>query len=526
MSSAKQDQSPEQQRAAIAAHCKRNGYEVVREYSDLGIAGDRAVRPGFKKMLAAAESKSFDRIVCYDRSRFGRFDAVGFGQVMAPLRDAGILLETVAEGVVDLDSFGGRIIGMVEQEGKHAYAVDLSRSTTRGLTTKAIAGRGYTGGVTPYGYCRETRVEGRNRISTLSLNPVTAPIVERMFKAYAAPSASLRSIAKMLNEEGIPPAGGGVEWRKGAVMRILLNQVYAGDAVWGRRSTGKYHTRSGGEVVKRRYGAGVTFHEPIVHRGAVPAIVPRELFDRVQNLMTDRQGECRSPTNVRPLSGIVFCKTCGKPLHTDGSDRLRCSSSNGATAGGCSSSRIPTGPLLAAVVSGLQEKVFVPAVLAKVERRLRERLAGRSTDTTRTKAVADQLRKIEAEIATGTERIPMVPPSLLPGLLKTLEAKAAERDRLQAGLDALPAAPALPVDKAVRKAMAALRDLGGLLTQADPAAVNAALRGLGVVVRAAPGGAAKGKRLADVVVGDSSTTGYKSEPVPMLDFRLSFAVAY
>jgi hypothetical protein len=175
----------------------------------------------------------------------------------------------------------------------------------------------------------------------------------------------------------------------------------------------------------------------------------------------------------------------------------------------------------------LQEKLLAPAALAKIESRLRERLTGRSTDTTaRAAGAAEQLRKIEQEIATGTERISIVPASILPGLLKTLEAKAAERDHLLGRMDAMPAAPVVPVAQAVRQAMAALRELGGLLTAADPSAVNAALRGLGVVVRAAPGRAPSGKRKAAVSVGDSTQIRRHSRQAPVLDLRLSFVVAY
>lgn len=510
MSSAAQDQSPEQQRAAIASHCKRRGYDVVAEYSDLGIAGDRATRPGFEKMLAAAASKGFARIVCYDRSRFGRFDAIGFGRVMAPLRDAGVLLETVAEGVVDLHSFGGRIIGMVEQEGKHAFVVDLSRSTTRGLTSKALAGRGYTGGKTPYGYRRETRLEGRSRISTLTLDPISAPIVARMFAAYAGPAASLKGVARMLNAEHVAPAGGGSEWRSNAVLRIFTNPVYVGDAVWGRRSTGKYHTRKGGEVVQRRPDDCVSFHEPIVHRDAVPAIVTRELFARVQTLLIERQRERRPPAKIRPLSGLVVCENCGKPLHSDGAAAMRCSSSSGTTVGGCSSSRIATAPLMAAVISGLREKVLSPTATARIESRLRERLAGRRGEHEGDrKAIAAQLRQVEKEISDGTARIPLVPAAILPGFLKTLEDRAAERDRLAALLEASAATPASTVDEAVADVLAALRRLDEVLEQADPAEVNAALRRLGVVIRTAPAPAAarRGKSRATVTVGDKNTTG-------------------
>jgi DNA invertase Pin-like site-specific DNA recombinase len=77
MSTAKQEASPTQQRKAIAALVKANGYEPVIELSDLGRTGTTAAkRKGFQAMIAAAEAGDFERIVVYDRSRFGRFDSI------------------------------------------------------------------------------------------------------------------------------------------------------------------------------------------------------------------------------------------------------------------------------------------------------------------------------------------------------------------------------------------------------------------------------------------------------------------
>ena len=60
-------------------------------------------------------------------------------------------LETVAQGKIDWNDFAGRLIYMVQQEGKHAYLRDLSRNVTRGFFNAAKDGRGGTGGLPPPG---------------------------------------------------------------------------------------------------------------------------------------------------------------------------------------------------------------------------------------------------------------------------------------------------------------------------------------------------------------------------------------
>ena len=131
-------------------------------------------------MISDGAAGTFDRVLAYDVSRFGRFDSIEFGRWVSPLRDAGVDLETLEAGVVDWDDFGGRLQGMFRTEAKHSFLVDLARGTTRGLTAKAVEGRGHPGGPTPYGYTRTTTLTGkggRYRHSTLEIDPEKKPVL-------------------------------------------------------------------------------------------------------------------------------------------------------------------------------------------------------------------------------------------------------------------------------------------------------------------------------------------------------------
>ena len=513
MSTSQQEQSPEQQRKAIAQHAAKQGYTIVREYADLGISGDRTEkRVQFQRMIQDAVAGQFDRILCFDRSRFGRFDSLEMGSWCTPLRDAGVTLETVAEGIDDWNDFGGRIVGLIGAEGKHSFLVDLSRGVTRGLTAKAAAARGTMGGVAPYGYIRETHVEGRNRISEFKVDSVTAAVVRRMFSEYVKPGGSLTSVARMLNDDRIPTAGRGKLWRKNTVDRILSNRVYCGDYVWGRRSTGRYHSRqNGSEIVKRRPSDPVVWTQPIEHLDAVPAIVSRQIFSRAQSLMIERQKQTRGAASISPLSGLVVCATCGQPMHSDGNRSFRCPSSRSERGSkrSCTSARVPSAPMLSAVIDGLQSKLLNPATLAKIEKAIRSKAdaAGRGNRDAERADLEQQRRKLEGEVAEGVARIPLVPRSIMPDLTKSLEAKAAERDRLAAAIAALPKGNSGPCD-AVERSMKALRDLRSVLPAASPAVVNAALRAAGVRVTTRPAPAAVKQRTATVSVGTCPHQAY------------------
>lgn len=549
MSTSRQEQSPEQQRAAILEHAQKNGYQIVAEYHDLGVTGTSvAKRHGFQRMHADGLAGKFDRILCFDRSRFGRLDSLESGRWIAPLRDAGVDLETVAEGVSNWNDFGGRVVDAVMAESKHAFAVDLARATIRGLTAKAVDGRGYTGGVTPFGYRRITRLDGRSRISSLEIEPKNAAAVRKMFEFYVAPGGSLNGVARMLNETGVPCSNRGKLWRRNSVERILRNRVYCGDAVWGRRSSGKFFTRRNGtEIVQRKPFAKTTMTTAIERMNAVPAIIDRETFAKAQRLMQERQKQTRGSGSIQPLSGLVFCECCGRAMHSDGANAMRCPSSVASGTGRrCSSARVPMGPLFDAVANGLRDRLTTPQ-LARLEKAMRaairRRADHRAVDLRA--GLEARVRKLEAEIAAGASRILEVPRSLVGQLSKALEEKVGERDRLAAELAAINLAGSKPVD-AVGRLLEALQDVRRVLAGADPATANAILRAAGVTVTTRPASlrppkrrraTTKAGRLAErgaapqlsarVTVGDlsriGSNVGQATKP-PAMSFEVTFAV--
>jgi DNA invertase Pin-like site-specific DNA recombinase len=531
MSTDRQEASISQQRDALVAFAAKQGHEIVGEYVDEGISGDAThKRKGFQAMIRAAAGGGFDRILCWDQSRFGRFDSIEAGSWITPLRDAGVSLETMDSGAVDWNDFAGRITFAVAQEGKNAFLRDLSRSSLRGMAAKIRDGRGLYGGSTPYGYRRETAIIDRKRITTLVSDEITGPIVQRMFETYAAAGGSLYSVVEMLNGEGIRSPYGCAQWRRSSVRRILTNPIYAGDIAWGRTMSGKYHARIGDEIVARRPGQRPAKNVPIVQRDAVPALVDRELFDRTQELLAKRKKATRRPASVRPLSGLVTCGCCGSPMHADG-EHYRCSRGVDFGHGSrCTASAVRADIALDALAGGLQKNLLAPARLRAVKDRL-ERLVEterRATATGDTGGLDRRISDLDRQVSEGIARIPLLPKSLVPELAKNLDALRARRDALTRQRDAMGrAAPGdrLPVEDRVAQAIAAAYGLRDALRASDPAILNNLLRNLGVRVAVAPGA-------ATVVVdpmpaAESVETCLVSEPTrnkshtPLLSFTIA-----
>src|SRR5262245_4906533 len=162
MSDDRQENSIERQRSQVEPYAAVSGYRVVSTYTDLGISGDEiAKRPQFRRMLDDARAGKFDVILVDQKSRFGRFDAITYGYVVHPLREAGIKLVSVADGVVDWNSFAGRLVDAIGQETNQKYVVDMSRAVLSGMANRVRAGE-WPGGPVPYAY-RLTYKDGVRR---------------------------------------------------------------------------------------------------------------------------------------------------------------------------------------------------------------------------------------------------------------------------------------------------------------------------------------------------------------------------
>jgi DNA invertase Pin-like site-specific DNA recombinase len=488
MSTDRQEASIPQQREACTKHARKLGYRIVREYADEGISGDAThKRKAFQKMIADAGGGTFDRILCYDQDRFGRFDMIEAGWWIMPLREAGVSLETIAQGVIDWSDFAGRLTYAVAQEGKHQFLRDLSRNALRGQINRAKQGDGMYGGSPSYGYQRESTLVGRNRIAKLVPDPIEAAVVRKIFECYTASGGSLLAVGMMLNSERIPSPNRRSKWHRNAVRRILRNRTYIGDYTWGRTTSGRYSTRVGEEIVPRRGPKKVMRNDPIVHEGILPALVSREIFDRAQELLEQRRKATRRPGSVKPLSGLIVCGCCGSPMYVNFSD-YRCSRSVDFGDGDRCTTPIARGvPLLQSIAEHLQKTILSPKGLTAVRRKLEAEAKAERQRMQQDPAgnVAREIDGLEKQITEGMARIPMLPKGLVPEFAQQLDTLRVQRDLLIKQRKQASAAKnegRLPIENRVAEAIAALYGLRQTLADGDAAKVNQELRQAGLQV--------------------------------------------
>src|ERR1700683_5548583 len=66
------DQSCELQVRDLRAYCVARGFDLVREYVDVGQSGAKDSRPELNKLMDDARKRQFDAVVCWRFDRFAR----------------------------------------------------------------------------------------------------------------------------------------------------------------------------------------------------------------------------------------------------------------------------------------------------------------------------------------------------------------------------------------------------------------------------------------------------------------------
>lgn len=172
----------------------------------------------------------------------------------------GIILESVLEGYAEY------------------YSADLSEKVIRGMTDNALKCK-YNGGTRPIGYLIDDE-------QYFQIDPLTAPFVQDAFKRYDE-GATMTQIRDWLNEQGMRNTRG---------QRMTYNSVQ--------------------HLLKNRRYMGEYAYRDIVVPGGIPAIVPKDLFERVQEKLAKNK---KAPARHKAeddylLTTKLFCGYCGAYL--------------------------------------------------------------------------------------------------------------------------------------------------------------------------------------------------------------------
>lgn len=315
--------SPEAQRTKCEALITAKGWDNAGHFADVGKSGwdPGVVRPAFEEMMAAVRAGHVDAVVVFSLSRLTRQGALEAMLINNELAKHGVLLVSVEEPYLDTSTpMGVAIFGLIaalaqqESDMKSAY-ITATKETLR-------AAGSHVSGMSPFGFQSTREARGELVVVKLIPDPTEAPVV-RDIVAWATDGVSASSIARKLNESGVPTKAADMiarvtarrargksdplertAWTSSTVLRILRNPDLAGYAA--ERKNGKR------VILRDESGAPLVSHEPII---------AADDWWRLQDVLDGRTPvvtkTARSVPSLLGGAGMLFCGVCGSVMVTD-----------------------------------------------------------------------------------------------------------------------------------------------------------------------------------------------------------------
>ena len=276
---------------------------------------------------------------------------------------------------------------------------------------REAASRGYfLGSKAPFGYTRVKVNDGVKDRPTLEVDPVSASIVKEIFESSRRGNG-LKEICKELNGRGITHKGR--RWLKNVVHYLLTNEAYTGTAVWGVKSKDEK--------------AG----EPVRVENAWPALVSRETFDSVQQVLHERAPAKQRPGRVGSqylLSGLLRCGVCGKPYAGHGAKSSHysyyvCGTLFREGSGTCTARYLNATKVENFIIEKVRERILTEETITELVTLVAEEIDALSGEVNgRLTAISAELADIEGRLenlyqALETKQLPMealCPPASCP----------------------------------------------------------------------------------------------------------------
>ena len=271
---------------------KHPEYLLVDIYADEGLTGtDMKKRDELNRLIRDCKKGKIDRIICKSVSRFAR-NTEELLITLRMLKELGVSVYFEEQGI-DTDKLNMEMIVTFPGMAAQQESVSIS-GNVRWSYQKRIQSGDYNCNCPAYGF---EMVNGQ-----LVPKDDEMRIVQRIFNLYLQ-GVGTQGIANMLNDEGVPRRYDQKKWYAATIQYILNNERYMGDALLQKA----YTTETLPFRKVRNKGQKPKYYV----ENSNPAIVSRETYTAVQELLQSRKNNAHRKHSRYPLSGKIKCPECG-----------------------------------------------------------------------------------------------------------------------------------------------------------------------------------------------------------------------
>ena len=265
------EESIEGQLRECKEFAEKNDITILGTYIDRALSAKTDNRPDFQGMIKDSEKNMFDVVLVWKLDRFARnrYDSAHYKSI---LKRNGVKVVSATE-IISQGAEGILLESLLEGYAEY-YSAELSEKVIRGMKENALKCK-YNGGTLPIGYVID---ENKN----FQIDTLVAPVVLDAFKRYDE-GYTMKEIVEYLKLKGVCTKKNG-EISINSLTRMLHNRKYIGE---------------------------YKYRDVVVPDG-IPAIVPKDLFDRVQEKLAKNK---KAPARHKSeddylLTTKLYCGKC------------------------------------------------------------------------------------------------------------------------------------------------------------------------------------------------------------------------
>jgi len=272
----KQALSIEAQRRELLDFAKKEKLKIIELFEESQSAY-KVGRPIFDNVMRIIETGEANALLTWKPDRLAR-NALDGGRVIQAMDDNH--LQEIRTPYEIFRQSDNRMMVYIHFGMSNDYSRQISANVKRGNRQKYT--RGEFVGRAPLGYLN-AKVGISNNIIP---DPEKASVVRRLFETYATGDYSIQDIANMADSLGLKSVNG-IKIPKSGMYKILRLPAYYG-----------------------LYQHGGEFHQ-----GSYEPLISKELFDRVQYVIEDRN-KPKTKTWTQLYRGLIRCAECGCQITT------------------------------------------------------------------------------------------------------------------------------------------------------------------------------------------------------------------
>ena len=313
-SKADDSESIQNQKSMLLNYALARDWEIFNIYSDDDYTGADRRRPEFNRLIADAEERKFDIVLCKTQSRFTRELELVEKYIHGLFPLWNIRFVSVVDNA-DTNIKGNKKSRQINGLINEWYLEDMSENIKSVLDNKRQSGI-HIGSFALYGYKKDPDKKGH-----LIIDGEAARTVREVYSLFLQ-GYGKTAIARILNDKGIPnpteykrlqglhykqpKSKNSTLWKYPAISSMLTNEIYIGNMVQGKYGSISYKTKQNKPRPRNEWFVVKNTHEPIIEL---------ETFNAVQELIASKT----KPMNTGKL-GIfakkVKCASCGYYLRS------------------------------------------------------------------------------------------------------------------------------------------------------------------------------------------------------------------